>query len=124
MSFTRVKEVHLDSITVVKMAEMVLDTASAADTVAAVTKLYGLEGINAGQGFLVSSTGMLIVFAALAGIATIIGLLPKLMTVVAKIVPETVPVTAKKRTQKKSSSNDDEAVAVAIALANHSAAGK
>ncbi len=87
-------------------------------------KLYGLEGIEAGHGFLVSSTGMLIVFSALSGIAILIALLPYVMKLIAKIIPEPEPVSAKKKSPTKNNSNNDEAIAIAIAVANHTAAGK
>ncbi len=115
----------MDSTTVKQIAEQVYDSMmnGGADTVAPVVeRIYGLAGIEAGHGILVSSTGMLIVFTALAGIAILIGLLPHFMALLAKVVPEVQPT--KKKAPKKSTSGDDEAVAIAIAIANHKAAGK
>lgn len=117
----------MDSTTVKQIAEQVYDSMAngGTDTVAPVVveRIYGMAGIEAGHGILVSSTGMFIVFAALAGIAVLIGLLPHLMALLAKVIPESKP-TAKKTAPKKSTSGDDEAIAVAIAIANHKAAGK
>lgn len=117
----------MDSTTVKQIAEQVYDSIAngVADTTAPVVveRVYGLAGIEAGHGMLVSSTGMFIVFAALAGIAVLIALLPYLMALLAKVLPEAVPA-AKKSTPKKTAAGEDEAIAVAIAIANHKAAGK
>jgi len=91
-----------------------------ADT--ATQKLYGWEGINAGHGIMVSSTGMFIVFIALVSIAILIALLPYLMKLIALVLPEPVTLINKKTPVKNT--NDDEAVAIAIALATHTAGKK
>ncbi len=104
----------MDSTAVLEVVGDVADTA--------VTKLYGWEGINAGHGIMVSSTGMFIVFTALVSIAILIALLPYLMKLVALVNPE--PVAPVKKKSPVKSTNDDEAVAVAIALATHTAGKK
>lgn len=99
-----------------------IDSGIVADTVVKVAETAQVAGMTISDSFLVSVTGMLIVFTALAGIALILSKLPLLMTQIAKVVPE--PTAApKKSARKQVSSNDDEAVAVAIALANHTAKG-
>ena len=81
----------------------------------AVNQLYGLEAIKAGNGWMISATGMLIVFIALAFISVIIALLPYLLELVNKIYPEPVVEKSSKK-KKKSSVSDEEVVAITVAM--------
>lgn len=48
----------------------------------------GWQGIVEGRGLAISTTGMLIVFVALATISTFIALLPKLLALIEPVFPE------------------------------------
>ena len=73
-----------------------------------------LANVYANHGIEIAIVGMTVVFIALAVIAIIIALLPHLITQINRIIPE--PSTAPKVVVK---SNNDEAIALAIALAHH-----
>ena len=49
---------------------------------------FGIQNIIDGQGVAIAITGMLIVFAALAIISLFIALLPKMLVLLAKALPE------------------------------------
>ena len=69
------------------------------------------------DGIMLSVTGMFIVFAALAGIAVILGVFPKFMSVLNSIIPENTVGHGSKKVVR--TVNDDSAIAVAIATAFH-----
>lgn len=97
-----------------------MDSSSLVDTAQTVVKHYGWDGIMAGHGLIISVTGMLIVFLALAGISIILSQMTKIMNFVNKIYPE--PVKPETNGKVKASKNDEE-IAIAIALANHKSNG-
>ncbi len=79
-----------------------------------------LANVSAHHGVAQSITGIVIVFFALSAIALLISLMPRVMKVLAKYIPEEAPVV-KKRAKKTDS---DEAVAVAIAVSHHTNSNK
>ncbi len=82
-----------------------------------VERKYGLEGVAAGNGWMVTITGLLTVFSALSAIALILSALPFFMGILAKYIPEP-SVAAKKAPAKKAADNNAQ-LAVAIAAAIH-----
>lgn len=94
-----------------------VNTLFATDTTSTATLNGYITGGEAVQeGVLISITGLISVFAALATIALLISALPLLLSVLNKYVPEEAP--HKKAPAKKSNDNGG-SVALAIAAAFH-----
>ena len=79
---------------------------------------YSYQNIINGQGFSIAITGMLIVFSALTLISVFVTALPKLLTSINRIWPESTPVTEARPSGALSGASDPTVVA-AIGYALH-----
>ena len=75
----------------------------------------GFQGVIDGNGLELAFAGMVIVFASLSLISTVVALLPLILKVIAKYLPEKVEPVATPRNK----TGADDAVIAAIAFANH-----
>ncbi len=77
---------------------------------------FSYQNIAAGQGFELAFAGMTIVFTALVLVTLFIVLLPKVLVVVNRLIPEVhLHTTSPPRTQ----GDDDSSIAVAVGFAFH-----
>ena len=80
---------------------------------------FDIQNIIDAQGAELALAGMLIVFTALTGISIFIGLLPKILPVINKILPEVELHTKPKARSSAPAATNDGAVVAAIAFAMH-----
>ena len=82
----------------------------------AISFSFNYQNIIAGQGFQLAFAGMTIVFTALVLVSIFIALLPKVLVVLNRLIPEVHHHTA---APKQRETGDETAIAAAIGFALH-----